>query len=125
MGTGLEADVHRRPGRVFAALAAVHQRRLLRVQAAELGVEPLANHLAVTDDDGADERIRADPPAPALGQLEGAAQMVAICGCEGRVHKPIDKSVNQELYAYRQSALPSSRIRWSALETHNSDPLPE
>ena len=43
---GLQRHVHRRPGRVLAALAAVRQRRPLRVQPAELGVEALADHLA-------------------------------------------------------------------------------
>ena len=36
----------------------------------ELGVEPLADHLAVADDHRADQRIRADPPPPALGKLQ-------------------------------------------------------
>jgi hypothetical protein len=38
-------------------------------------VESLADHLAVANDDGADERIGADLPAPLLRQLESAPQI--------------------------------------------------
>jgi hypothetical protein len=37
------------------------------VQAAELGVEALADRLPIPDDDRTDQRIRADPTPPALG----------------------------------------------------------
>ena len=49
---GLQRHVHRRPGRVVAARAAVGERRPLGVQTAELGVEPLADR----------PRRRARPP---------------------------------------------------------------
>jgi hypothetical protein len=38
-------------------------------------VEALADHLVVADEDGADERVRADQPATALGKLQRPAQM--------------------------------------------------
>ena len=72
------------------ALAAVGQRRPLRVQPAELGVKPLADDLAVAHDDRADQRIRADPPPPALGQLQRPPQMRLIRACELGVHRLID-----------------------------------
>ena len=72
---GLERHVHRRPGGVLAARAAVLERRPLGVQAAELGVEALADHLAVAHDDGADQRVGADLPPPILGQLQRALQV--------------------------------------------------
>jgi hypothetical protein len=40
------------------------------VQAAELGVEALPDNLLIAHDHGADQRIRADPPATARGELE-------------------------------------------------------
>ena len=86
VGAGLERHVHRRPGGVVAPRGAVGERRPLRVQPAELGVEALADHLAVADDDGADQRIRADPPAAALGQLQRAPQMGPVRACELAVH---------------------------------------
>ena len=100
VGAGLERHVHRRPGRVLAPRAAVRQRRPLGVQPAELGVEALADHLAVADDHGADQRIGADPPAPALGQLQRprrCARSVAVSGG----HRLIDSSINQEFYPLR------------------------
>ena len=83
VGAGLERHVHRRPARVLAAGAAVGQRRPLGVQAAELGVEALPDNLPVAHHDGADQRIRADPPPPALGQLQRAPQVVPVGVGEG------------------------------------------
>ena len=65
---------------------AVGQRRPLSVQPAQLGVEPLADHLAVAHDHRSDQRIRADPPPPALGQLQRPLQVVSIRACELGVH---------------------------------------
>ena len=65
---------------------AVGQRRPLRVQPAELGVESLADDLAVADDDGADQRIGADPPASTLGKLQRPPEMRLIRACELGVH---------------------------------------
>ena len=70
MGAGLEGDVDGGAGRVLAAGAGVLERGALGVQASELGVEALADHIAVADDHGADQRVRAHPAAAALGQLQ-------------------------------------------------------
>ena len=83
---GLQRHVHRRPSRVLAPLPAILQRRPLGVQPAQLGMKPLADHLAVTHDHGADQRIRADSPAPALGKLQRPPQVRPIRGCELGVH---------------------------------------
>ena len=53
-------------------------RRPLGVQAAELGVEALADHLVVADEHGADQRVGADTPATALGELERPAQVGCV-----------------------------------------------
>ena len=50
----------------------------LGVRAAELGVVALADHLAVAHEDGADDGIRADLPAPQLGELQRTAKMRAV-----------------------------------------------
>jgi hypothetical protein len=44
------------------------------MEAAELGVEALADRLPVADDDRADQRIRADPAPTVLGELKSAPQ---------------------------------------------------
>ena len=65
------------------------------MQPTELGVKALADHLAVADDDRADQRVRAHPAAPALRQLQGPTEVdpILVCGhCEA---SPIDWSVNQ------------------------------
>ena len=46
------------PAGIVAPLGAVGECGALRVQPAELGMETLAENLAVADDDGADQRIR-------------------------------------------------------------------
>ena len=80
MRAGLQRHVHRRPGRILAPLAAIRQRRPLGVQPAQLGMKPLADHLAVADDHRADQGIRADAPAPALSKLQSPPQMSLIRG---------------------------------------------
>jgi hypothetical protein len=86
VGAGLEGDVHRRAGGVVAALAAVGERRHLGVDAAELGVKPFPEDLALAADHGADERVRAHPAAPAIGQLQRAAQKGAVGICDHGRH---------------------------------------
>ena len=86
MRAGLERHVHRRPRGILSAAPAVLERRPLGVNATELGVEALADHLSVADDDGADQRVRADPPAPALGELQRPPEVSPIRGCELGVH---------------------------------------
>jgi hypothetical protein len=49
--------------------------------AAELGVEALADNLAVADQDRSDQGIRADPTPPALGQLKGAPEKITVDSC--------------------------------------------
>ena len=73
----------RRARRVLAPRAGVLDRRDLGVDAAELGVEALADHLAPdARQHGADERVGADPPPALLGELERAAEQrpVGLCG---------------------------------------------
>ena len=66
--------------------AAILERRPLGVQAAQLGVEPLADRLLSTHDHGADQRIRADPPAPPLGKLQRPPHVGCIRACQLPVH---------------------------------------
>jgi hypothetical protein len=80
MGAGLERYVHRRPRRVLAALATIGQRGALRVQAAELGVEPFAGDPSVADDHRADQGIGAHPSPASLGKGERALQELVIGG---------------------------------------------
>jgi hypothetical protein len=56
------------------------------VQPAQFNVKALADHLIVTHEDRSNERIGADPPAPAIGKLERPAQMPSIRACERGVH---------------------------------------
>ena len=86
VGAGLERHVQRRPRRLVTAGPAVLQRRHLGVRAAELGVEALADHLAVAHQHRADQRVRADPAAAALGQLERPSEVDPILLCDGGWH---------------------------------------
>jgi hypothetical protein len=52
------------------------------VKVAHLGVEALADHRAVADHDGSDERVGADAAATALGKLARAFEMGPIRVCE-------------------------------------------
>ena len=65
---------------------AVLQRRHLGVPTAELGVEALADRLAVAHEHRADQRVRADPAAAALGQLERPSEVDPILLCDGGWH---------------------------------------
>jgi hypothetical protein len=48
------------------------------VDAAELRVMALSDHLAVPHEHGADEGIGADPPATQLRKLQGTAKLRAV-----------------------------------------------
>jgi hypothetical protein len=52
----------------------------------QLGVKTLADDLAIPHDDGADQRVRADSPATALGKLQSAPQVRPVRGCELGIH---------------------------------------
>ena len=78
MGAGLERHVHRRPGHVLAPARRVGERRPLRVQVAERGVEALPDNLPVADDDRADQRIRAYLAPTTLGERERPMQEFRI-----------------------------------------------
>ena len=98
--------------------AAVLDRGALGVQTAELGVEALADHLVVADEHGADQRVRADPPATALGELQRSAQVEASCSVPTAVTRPsfgssrlIDWSVSQELYDAGRGPRPQPKSR--------------
>ena len=69
------------PADVLAAARRVGERRPLGVQTPELGVEALPDNLLAADDDRADQRIRADPTAAALGQRERLSQEFKVCWC--------------------------------------------
>jgi len=75
VGAGLERHVDRGSGRIGSAGPGVLDRRALAMQAAELGVETLADHLAVVHDHRADERVRAHLSAATLGELQGPAEV--------------------------------------------------
>ena len=50
----------------------------LGVRAAEAVVPALAQDLAVADEHGPDERVRADLAEPSLGELEGAREVEVV-----------------------------------------------
>ena len=75
VAAGLERHVQRRAVQVGPAAP---DRLDLGVRAAELLVKALAEDLLVAADDRADERVRADPPAASLGQLDRAGEVAAI-----------------------------------------------
>ncbi len=53
---------------------------------AQLGMKPLADHLAIPHNHGPNQRIRADPATPTLGKLQSPLQMPKIRDCELPVH---------------------------------------
>ena len=57
--------------------------------------KPSPIDLSVADENRTDQRVRADPPAPPLGELEGPLEMGAIRGCRAGLHSLTDWSVNQ------------------------------
>ena len=94
MGAGLEGHVHRRPGRVLAARSAILESGPLGVKAAEGRVEAFTDDRAAADDHRADQRVRADPAAASLGQLQRLLEVRPIRGCQLGVHRLIDQSIN-------------------------------
>jgi hypothetical protein len=72
---GLERDEDLGALGALAALGGVGDRGALGVEPADLGVVALADHLAVSDEDGADEGVGADAPASLLGELERSSEM--------------------------------------------------
>ena len=75
---GLERHEHGCPGGIVAAALGIGKRCALRVEPAELRVPALADHLLVARDHTAHERVRRNPAAPQLGQLEGSLQVAPI-----------------------------------------------
>lgn len=53
----------------------------------QFGVEPLANHLAISHNNSSDERIGTDSPPPALSKLQRTLEMLAIRACELGFHE--------------------------------------
>ena len=76
------------PAGSIAPGAAVVQGRDLGVGAAELGVEALADRLAVAHQHRADERVGADPSATALGQLQRPLEVEPVLFCDHVGHLP-------------------------------------
>jgi len=56
------------------------------MQITQLGMEPLANHLAITHDDRTHERIRTDFPPPTLSKLQRSFEVLAIRSCKRHIH---------------------------------------
>jgi len=50
-------------------------------------MKPLADHLAVTRNDGSDKRIGTDPPPPALRKLKSPPEMGFVRACELPIHR--------------------------------------
>jgi hypothetical protein len=82
MRARLLRDVHRRPGRIGTAPAAVRERGHLGVDAAELGVPALPDDLAVANDYRTDDRVRAHPPPSGLAELNRPPKQDAIGICD-------------------------------------------
>ena len=59
-------------------VAAVGDRVDLRVRPAVGGVPALAEHVAVADDDGADDRVGARAAEPPLGELDRAGEVEVV-----------------------------------------------
>ena len=57
------------------------------MQPTQFSMKPLANHLALTNNNSSDKRIRAHPPPPALSKLKRLAHMCSFRACELRVHR--------------------------------------
>ena len=75
MRAGLEIHVE---GRAACAILRLAQRVHLRVRLARGAVVALADHLAVADDDRADQRIRARPAGRPRGQPERASHVRGV-----------------------------------------------
>jgi len=52
------------------------------MQPTQFGMEPFADRLAISNHDRTHEWIRADPPTPALSQLQREPEMHMIRGCQ-------------------------------------------
>jgi hypothetical protein len=76
VAAGLERHVERRVTQV--GVAAGRQRVDLGVGAADVLVPTLAQDLVVAGHDRTDHRVRARPPRPAPGQLDGAGEVDVI-----------------------------------------------
>jgi hypothetical protein len=99
VGAGLEGHVQRRAREVLAPLTRVGDRGALGVRAAQFGMEALADQLVIPDQNRADERVRADPSAAPLRELQGPAQVSRfLFGADlWDVSLLIDWSVSQSL----------------------------
>jgi hypothetical protein len=86
MSTGLQRHVHSGPARIAALAPAIFQSRPLGVQATQLSVKPLANHLAITHNNSSDKGIGTDSSPSTLRKLKGPQEMPSIHGCELRSH---------------------------------------
>ncbi|HYX83628.1 MAG TPA: hypothetical protein VE777_01540, partial [Gaiellales bacterium] len=71
---------------IVTACAAILERRHLGVGTSDLGVEALADYLAVADQDRADERIGTNPAAAAIGERQGPAEVDPILLCDHGGH---------------------------------------
>jgi hypothetical protein len=56
------------------------------MELAKLGVEPLANHASITDDDGTNEGIGANPATPPVCKLQSPREVRPIRACELGFH---------------------------------------
>ena len=56
------------------------------MQLAQFSVIPLADHVAVTDDNRANKGIWTNPPAPELRKLQSPFQLLTIRGCKRGIH---------------------------------------
>ncbi len=92
------------------------------METAELRMPAFADHLAVTNHDGTDERIGANPPATALRELQCPLEVFAIRGCQLGIHKLIDSSVNKSIHEV-PTAPPRNTL--TPREADHPDPLPE
>jgi hypothetical protein len=56
------------------------------MQISQFRMEPLANDLAISHNDRTHQRIRTDPPPPALSKLKRPPQVLTIRSCKRRSH---------------------------------------
>jgi hypothetical protein len=86
MRTRLQSHVHGRPRRLPTPRPAIRQSRPLSVQPPQLGMKPFADYIPTTRNDSSHQRIRANPPAPALSKLQSSPQMTSIRVSEQGFH---------------------------------------
>ena len=82
VAAGLERHVHRRAAQVRVACGG--DRGRLGVRTAVVRMVALADHLPVSHEHGADERVRAHPTTSALRQLDCASQVQSVGVGTGR-----------------------------------------